>query len=138
MSSIAVVDSGPLLAAANRADPDHERCIAVLGRPDLRLVIPALCIAEVTYVLGRRLGPTIEARFLRGLSGFDVRAPRGEEWGEVATLVDRYADFPLGGTDAAVVAIADALATDLVVTLDRRHFDAIRRRDGQPLRLLPE
>jgi hypothetical protein len=124
-----------MLAAANQADPDHERCIAVLGRPDLRLVIPALCIAEVTSVLGRRLGPTIEARFL---SGFDVPRAARRRVVEVAALVERYADCPLLGTDAAVVAIADALATDLIVTLDRRHFDAIRRRDGQPLRLLQE
>jgi uncharacterized protein len=138
MSSIAVVDSGPLLAAANRADPDHARCVAVLERSDLRLVIPALCVAEVTYVLGRRLGPKIEARFLRGLSRFDVRSPRGDEWEQVAALVERYADFPVGGTDATVVAIAEALATDLIVTLDRRHFGAVRGRDGRSFQLLPE
>ena len=91
---IAIVDSGPLLAAANRADTDHRRCVAVLERADLRLVIPALCIAEVTYVLGRRLGPAIDARFLRGLAGFDTRAPRGEEWARVAALVERYGTFP--------------------------------------------
>ncbi|HVR30291.1 MAG TPA: PIN domain-containing protein, partial [Thermoanaerobaculia bacterium] len=100
MISIAVVDSGPLLAAANRADPDHERCVAVLERLDLRLVIPALCIAEVTYLLGRQCGSAAEARFLRGLSGFDVRSLRGDEWGHAADLVERYSDFPLGGTDA--------------------------------------
>jgi hypothetical protein len=138
MSSIAVVDSGPLLAAANRADPDHARCVAVLERPDLRLVIPALCVAEVTYVLGRRLGPPIEARFLRGLARFDVRAPRGEEWEKTAMMVERYADFRLGGTDASVTAIAEALGTDLIVTLDRRHFAAIRGLGGKPFRLLPE
>jgi predicted nucleic acid-binding protein len=138
MSSIAIVDSGPLLAAANRADPDHARCVAVLERPDLRLVIPALCVAEVTYVLGHRLGPSVESAFLRALSGFDVRAPRGEEWRQVGDLVERYADFPLGGTDAAVIATADALSTDLIVTLDRRHFHAVRGSSGASFRLLPD
>lgn len=138
MISIAIVDSGPLLAASNRADPDHARCVAVLERLDLRLVIPALCVAEVTYLLGRQQGSALEARFLRGLSGFDVRAPRGEEWGHTADLVERYSDFPLGGTDASVVALADALGTDLLVTLDRRHFAAIRSSDGLPFRLLPD
>jgi uncharacterized protein len=138
MSSIAIVDSGPLLAVANRADPDHRRCRSVLERSDLRLVIPALCVAEVTYVLGRRQGPAVEARFLRGLADFDTRAPRGEEWQRVAALVERDGDFPLGGTDASVIAIADELQTDLIVTLDRRHFEAVRSRDGKPFRLLPE
>jgi predicted nucleic acid-binding protein len=137
MISIAVVDSGPLLAASNCADPDHARCVAVLERLDLRLVIPALCVAEVTYLLGRQQGSAVEAHFLRGLQGFDVRAPRGEEWAQAADLVERYADFPLGGTDASVVALAEALGTDLLVTLDRRHFTAIRGREGRPFRLLP-
>ena len=138
MISIAIVDSGPLLAASNRADPDHARCVAVLERLDLRLVIPALCVAEVTYLLGRQQGSAVEARFLRALSGFDVRAPRGDEWAHGADLIEQYSDFPLGGTDASVVALADALGTDLLVTLDRRLFAALRGAGGRPYRLLPE
>jgi hypothetical protein len=53
-------------------------------------------------------------------------------------MVERYADFRLGGTDASVTAIAEALGTDLIVTLDRRHFAAIRGLGGKPFRLLPE
>jgi hypothetical protein len=30
------------------------------------------------------------------------------------------------------------LGTDLLVTLDRRHFAAIQGRDGRPFRLLPD
>jgi uncharacterized protein len=137
MISIAIVDSGPLLAASNRTDPDHARCVAVLEQLHLRLVIPALCVAEVTYLIGRRQGSAAEARFLRGLTGFDVRAPRGDEWARAADLVERYSDFPLGGTDASVVALADALGTDLLVTLDRRHFATLRNSGGRPFRLLP-
>lgn len=138
MISIAIVDSGPLVAVANRADPDHERCREVLEDPTLRLVVPALCLAEVTYLIGRRQGPRMEASFLRGLEGFDVRAPGSDDWERIADLVDRYSDFPLGGIDASVVALAERLETDLVITLDRRHFSAIETRDGGHLRLLPE
>jgi predicted nucleic acid-binding protein len=136
--SLAVVDSGPLLAAANRSDPDHARCITVLEQPTLRLVIPALCVAEVTYLLGKEQGPRVEARFLRGLRGFDVRAPSSEDWGRIGDLVDRYRKLPLGGTDASVVALAERLGTDVIVTLDRRHFGVVEGRDGRRFRLLPE
>jgi predicted nucleic acid-binding protein len=53
---IAIVDAGPLYAAVDADDDDHQRCLAVLGRRDLDLVVPALVIAEVTYLVGRRLG----------------------------------------------------------------------------------
>ncbi len=138
MISIAVVDSGPLLAVVNRTDPDHVRCLEVLQDASLRLVIPALCVAEVSFLLGKRAGTDIEARFLRGLEELDVRAPSPGDWVRIAELVERYGDFPLGGIDASVVALAERLDTDLIVTLDNRHFSTLRHRDGQAFRLLPE
>ena len=44
----------------------------------------------------------------------------------------------LGGTDASVVALAERLNTDLIITLDRRHFNAVRPRHCLAFRLLPE
>ena len=138
MISLAIVDSGALIAAANRADPDHQRCVSVLRKPTLRLVIPALCVAEVTYLLGKEQGPRVEAKFLRGLQEFDVRSPAPEEWSRIAALVEQYKDLRLWGTDASVISLAEHLGTDLIVTLDHRHFNVVKRADGRPFRLLPE
>ncbi len=135
---IAVVDAGPLYAAVDADDQDHRRCVEVLQRADLDLVVPALVIAEVTYLVGRRLGPSVEGAFLRGLARLEVEPPASGEWEMIAALVERSGDFPLGGTDASVAVLADRLGTELIVTLDRRHFSTLRSRDGRPYRLLPE
>ncbi|MCZ7663108.1 MAG: PIN domain-containing protein [Thermoleophilia bacterium] len=135
---IAIIDSGPLYAAADADDDDHLRCLEVLQRADLELVVPALVVAEVTYLVGRRLGTAAEAAFLRGLAAVEVEAPSSDDWPAIAGLVQRYADFPIGGTDASVAVLAERLGTDRIVTLDRRHFGAIRMSDGRPFRLLPE
>jgi len=135
---IAIVDAGPLYAAVDEDDQEHERCREVFRRDDLDLVVPALVVAEVTYLVGRRLGPATEAAFLRGLSAVEVEAPTTEEWARIAGLVEKYSDFPLGGTDASVAVLAERLETDLIVTLDRRHFAAIRMDSGRTFRLLPE
>jgi predicted nucleic acid-binding protein len=134
---LAIVDAGPLYAAADIGDDDHQRSLAVLERPDLHLVIPALVVAEVTYLVGRRLGARAESRFLQALADFDVEAPAPLDWPRIAELVEQYADFPLGGTDASAVALAERLGTDLVITLDRRHFGAVRPRHCPALQLLP-
>jgi uncharacterized protein len=138
IAMIAVVDSGPLYAVADADDDEHERCLEVLRRRDLQLVIPALVVAEVTYIVGTRLGPKAEATFLRGMESFDVQAPMPEDWARMAELVKKYGDFPLGGTDASVVVLAERSATDLIVTLDRRHFGAVRPRHVGALHLLPD
>jgi predicted nucleic acid-binding protein len=97
-----------------------------------------LVVAEVSHLLGRRAGPSSEARFLRELEHLDIEAPAPEDWPRMAELVEQYADFPLGGTDASIVALAERLETDVVITLDHRHFSAVRPRHCEALRLLPE
>jgi len=138
LAAAAVVDSGPLYAALDADDPDHERSAAALEAPGVRLVIPALVVAEVSYFAATRLGAEVEARFLEELSRHEVVAPEPEDWRRMAELVREYADFPLGGTDASVVALAERLRTDTVITLDRRHFGAVRPRHCRALRLLPD
>src|SRR5205085_9582714 len=135
---VAIVDTGPLYAVADASDADYERSLAVLERSDLHLVVPALVIAEVCYLLGSRAGPAAEAAFLRGLGTFEVQAPIATDWARIADLVEQYADFPLAGVNASVVALAERLDTDLVITLDRLHFGAIRPRHCVAFRLLPE
>ncbi len=134
---IAVVDTGPLYAAADLDDTDHDEALAVLGREDHHLVIPTLVIAETTYLIGSRLGPAAEARFLAGLADLDIEAPSPSDWPRIAELVETYRDFPFGGTDASVIALAERLGTPVVITLDRRHFGAVRPRHCEALTLLP-
>ena len=135
---IAIVDTAPLFAAISESDANHERCASIFNRRDLDFVVPALCVAEVCYLIEQRLTVAHEAAFLRSLAEIEVEAPTPDEWAKIADLVERYGNFPLGGTDASVVALAERLETDTIVTLDRRHFGTLRMRDGRPFRLLPE
>lgn len=137
MTSLAVVDAGPLYAAADSDDQDHSASLLVLSRTDLRLVVPALVIAEATYFVGRRLGATSEGKFLRGIESLDVEGPSREDFTRMAELVEQYADFPLGGTDASVIALAERLDAPIIVTLDRRHFTAVVPRHRAAFELLP-
>jgi predicted nucleic acid-binding protein len=100
--------------------------------------MPALAVAEAAYLVGTRLGATSEAAFVRGLLGFAIEAPTVEDWPAIADLIERYADLRLGATDASIAVLADRLETDVVVTLDRRHFGVIRTRSGRAFRIFPE
>jgi predicted nucleic acid-binding protein len=39
--------------------------------------------------------------------------------------VEKYADLPLGGTDASVVALAERLHEAEIATLDHQHFKVV-------------
>jgi predicted nucleic acid-binding protein len=135
---LAVVDSGPLYAALDLDDDDHAASAQVLRSRELRLVIPTLVIAEVSYLAATRLGADVEAIFIAGLADLDVEAPLPQEWTRIAELIRQYGDFPLGATDASVVALAERLQTPYVITLDHRHFHTIKPAHCEALQLLPE
>ena len=137
MSTLAIVDAGPLYAAADLDDHDHGPSHEALSRADLRLVVPALVVAEATYFVGRRLGTEAEEVFLRGIAELDVEGPSREDFARMADLLGEYADFPLGGTDASVVALAERLDARVIITLDRRHFAAIAPRHADAFELVP-
>lgn len=137
MTSLAVVDTGPLYATADADDQDHLTSCAVLARADLRLVVPALVVAEATYFVGRRLGAAAESRFLSGIGVLDVEGPSREDFARMAELVEQYSDFPLGGTDASVIALAERLDAAVILTLDRRHFSAVKPVHRDAFELMP-
>jgi predicted nucleic acid-binding protein len=53
------------------------------------------------------------------------------------TLHTVYADFPLGTTDASVIAVAERLGATEIATLDHRHFRAVRPTHIASFTLLP-
>lgn len=123
-----IIDTGPLVAAANRKEPDHDACRRLLTETPGRLIVPALVVAEATFMIERAGGAAVEARFLRSLQSplFQIELPTDQDLGRAAELVEKYADLPLGGTDASVVALAERLHETEIATLDHRHFKVVR------------
>lgn len=74
---------------------------------------------------------------LEGLSRMHVEAPTPDDWPRMAQLVRQYGDFPSGGIDASIVALAERLDIETVITLDDRHFRAVRPRHRKAFHLLP-
>ena len=138
MAGFVIVDANALVAATDVREVHHRAVSTTLRRPGGRLVVPALCVCEAAFLIERDCGPLIEARFLEGLSSLPVLAPEPEDWARIAELVRQYADWPLGGTDASVVALAERLKADTIITLDRRHFERVRPRHLERFNLLPE
>jgi len=96
-------------------------------------------VTEVTRLLGSRLGPGPEVRFLGDLAGGDfvVEAVAAGDWLRIADLVWRYREWPLGTVDASLVAAAERLGITSVATFDHRHFGAVLPSHAAGFDLLP-
>lgn len=134
-----VVDSGPLYAAIDRHDPQHERCLDVLTQRSRQLKVPVLTVAEVTHFIGTRLHTGAELRLLAEitLGNLVVEPVHARDWVRIAELVEHYADLPLGTVDASVVATAERLGATTIATLDRGHFSVVRPRHVEAFELVP-
>ena len=60
-----------------------------------------------------------------------------DDFERMAQLVEQYESFPLGGSDASVIAIAERRSITTLLTIDRRHFAAVRPRPVEAFPLLP-
>jgi uncharacterized protein len=135
-----IIDTGPLVAAADADDKQHARCVEMFRTARRPWLVPEPVIAEVCYLLERERGSRVEAAFLRsfGQGSFTLAPLTLADTDRMAELVETYADFPLGGVDAAVIAIAERLNVPTIATLDRRHFTAVRPQHVPAFTLLPD
>jgi uncharacterized protein len=134
-----VLDTGPLLAALDAADPDHDQCAGLLTDAHEDLVVPALVLAELDYWCHKRLGGNVWIAFLDDVlaGAYRVEAPSGADLQRCRRLQATYLDLRLGVTDASVIALVERLGEPKVATLDHRHFGAVRPQHVQALELRP-
>jgi uncharacterized protein len=134
-----VLDTGPLLAALDSADPDHESCAALLTGAEEDLVVPVLVLGELDYWCAERLDPGVWLAFLDDVlaGAYRVEPPTGEDYARCRALQEQYADLAVGVVDASVLALVERLGEDKLATLDHRHFSAMRPAHADALRLLP-
>jgi predicted nucleic acid-binding protein len=136
---VLVVDTGPLVATADRADKDHAACRDLLEGDEGPLVTTAMVIAEAAYLIDRQLGAKAEATLYEAITSGQIEVANLsiDDWQRVRDLVTTYADLRLGGTDASVITLAERRGTTRIATLNRRHFSVVRPRHADAFELLP-
>lgn len=134
-----VLDTGPLLAALDAADPDHDRCAALLSDAREDLVVPILVLAELDYWCHARLGVQAWVSFLEDLlaGAYRLEACADVDLARCRELQRQYDDQALGVVDASVLALVERLRESKLATLDHRHFAILRPAHVEALDLLP-
>lgn len=138
-----VCDTGPLVALSNGRDEHYftaNNLFRDLHMSGETLVLPPTVLAESCYWLNEHGGAEVEAAFLDAVADgtFELVDLTTDDVERMADLVRQFASFPLGGTDASIVAVAERLGVREIATFDRRHFPAITPKDGGHFTLLPE
>lgn len=134
-----ICDAAPLVALADKDEPQRDRLLELLRDEPGDLILPAPVAAEVDYMLGVRLGQAARRAFLRDLAArrYEVACLRPADYISVATLDDRHADLRLGLADCAVIVLAARFGTRRLLTFDQRDFRPVEPLQGGAFELLP-
>jgi uncharacterized protein len=121
-----LVDAGPLVALLDRADPEHEACVAALKSVVDPMITVWPAFTEAMYLLGRSwrgqkaLWSRLETGALALAPLDETDAPRMRE------LMEKYRDLPMDLADSALVRVAERDSLTSIFTLDRKHFSIYR------------
>lgn len=134
-----ILDTSGLLAAVDASQRAHEAARRALEAAPAPWVLSPFVLAELDYLLATRVGQTAERALLTEV-GREVYRLEVFEPAEILAaerLIGRYARLEIGLADASLVVLANRYGVRDLLTLDERHFRAIRGPGGRPFRLLP-
>lgn len=134
-----IVDTAPLVAAADTADPMHQRCLALLQTHPGPLVTTALVIAEAGWLIRRQLDIAAEAVFYTAITHgqLTIEDLTQTDWARITELLGTYSNISLDAADASIIAIAERLNQTVIATLDERDFRIVRPAHTDTFELLP-
>jgi len=134
----ALLDTGFLLAVLDADDRHHAACqAALLGEPEP--LLPDMVLPELAYMTLRELGYPVWTRFLRSIVAGELPLERAtpEDLERTAELLEKYADGKVDFVDCAIVAVAERLKVQRMLTVDRRHFGMFRPKHCQSFSIVP-
>jgi len=135
---VIIVDTSGLIAAYDRDDIHHQDVVRVLSAEGPGVLSPFV-LAELDYLLATRAGRSVELRALRDVAdgAYHLADLTQHDVARCILVIEQYASLDLGLADASIVVLALRLGCHDLLTLDQRHFRAVRPLDGGTFRLLP-
>jgi predicted nucleic acid-binding protein len=133
-----LVDTSGLLAAIDGSQRAHAAALAAARAARERPLSPFV-LAELDYMLATRVGAEARDALLDEVVAGTYRLERFDvaDLRRARSAMRRFADLDVGLADASLVVLAERYDCRDVLTLDERHFRALRFGRNRRFRLLP-
>ena len=123
-----LADTGAMIALIDRKDRHHRAVLTVYDAHADDWVLPWVILPEVDYLLAAHVSPRAQDAFLADLSegAYQVRWGTDEDLDDALRITTHYRGLRVGLVDAVVMALAARHRAAAIVTLDVRHFGAVK------------
>ena len=134
-----IVDASFLVSLISTKERHHAACVQVAQGLNGRLVIPITVLPEATFLIARRISHRAMRTFIKKLQNpqWQIETITAADIERAAQILDIYQDAELDFADSTIVAVAERLNVETILTLDRRDFQMIRPQHTAYFTLLP-
>lgn len=134
-----ILDTSGLLSAIDASQTHHRAAAAALRQAEAPRFLSPFVLAELDYLLATRVSRPAEQAVLGQVADgvYQLESFDGGDIARANEILDLYADLDLGLADASLIVLSERHRLVDLLTLDERHFRAVRGPGGKPFRILP-
>jgi predicted nucleic acid-binding protein len=135
-----VLDTSALFSALLPDQPEGDRVRGALEAEPGPFVLSPFVLAELDYLItSRSRRPETGLKLLDDVASgtYELASFEADAVAQAADIIRTYNDLRIGLTDASIVVLAERYRTNRVLTLDERHFRALRTPSGGAFTLVP-
>ncbi len=134
-----LLDTSGLLAALFVDQTRHAECARVIAEAGGPMVMSPFVLAELDYLVAKLAGEAVERELLAEVArgAYQLAEIDTRDVEEARVVIERYEGLRIGLADATTVVLSRRLGCLDVLTLDERHFRALRGFKDRSFRLLP-
>lgn len=137
MAGELLLDTGALVSLLDRSQDRHEEFVRFYSEWSAPVVSTEAVLTEATHLLGRVPGGRRACLDFFASGGAVLVPASPASLRRCRALVERYSDLPMDYADSTLVALAEELDTDLVLTTDQRDFSVYRIGPRRRFRIVP-
>jgi predicted nucleic acid-binding protein len=136
---VILLDTSGLLAAIDGSQRMHQPCANALVTHRGPLLLSPFVLAELDYLLGTRVSAAAQDALLEEVArgAYRLEPFSAEDVSQARAIATKYRSLNLGLADSSIVVLAERHGIRDVLTLDERHFRALRVGKGAHFRILP-
>jgi uncharacterized protein len=129
---VIIADTSGLYTIFNRRQPEHQAARVAVEHDGGPLLLSPLVLAELDYFILTMLGAQAEQKVLTELrsTAYRLASFTDDDFKLASEVAGKYSDMQLGLTDASIVVQAARHKTTKILSLDHKHFTAVRPLTG--------
>lgn len=122
-----LIDTSAVISIIDKSHHLHKKIKELVLVEENLYIIPSTVIVEVCQLLKYKFDSSVEISFLKEIikTIFLMESVKYQDMSRILEILIKYKDLNIGYVDSSIVAMAERLKTNKILTLDKKHFSVV-------------